>query len=485
MTNTIENYVNKILNSEPTIDPLARAAMLYKTAVAIWDSTTKISFIELNKLTNIVAKNLQTFIPVNSISIQKPIIIKATPTIEYLVTIFAFIRLGLVYMPISPKMTQAEREQIFKSTNGFFFDTTNTHEVLEHISISSNSTQNNQIPEYLVDFEKPINIMLSSGSLGVPKKIVHNLRTHIISATGAQAGLKLYPSDRYLLSLPLNHVGGQAIIFRTLLTGSSIVLPQVQPKYSLNKLVKEQKISILSLVPTQLMRMLNDNDIQISSTSLKAIILGGAPITSEIIDQTNKKAPTLKMYATYGMTETAAQVCTSEISSTTDYISSHVLPYHQVKIVNQEVLIKGPTIAIGLLEKGHIIPLTDADGFLHTGDLGKLTNNKLSIIGRLGNMFISGGENISPEYVEKCILEHTATKACVVVPVPHKEWGQASCAIVDTSLSITELRKKLKTYLNSIYLPKYFLPWPNHIKTELKIKRIEFIAYAQKMLNIH
>lgn len=482
MTFNLSNYAHQVLTTKFGPDPLARAAQIFSEQTAITDGVTKLNFQELNHLVNQALDTLNQILPKDVGTLKRPLIFRAIPTIDYLVLLLSCFRSGRTFIPCSAKNTATENEAICKALNAFYLDLVLWTQTTAQNNAQQKNSKSATIAAPDIDYAKPINIMLSSGSTGTPKKIVHNLKAHILSAVGAESGLELKTNDRYLLSLPLNHVGGQAIVFRALLSGATIVLPLDARASNLALKIKEMGVTVMSLVPTQLLRLINDPKAPLNTSKVRAVILGGAPITIKLVKKLQDLCPKLKLFATYGMTETAAQVCTSEISLEQDVIRAQPLPFHEVKICAGEILIKGPTIACGLLIEGHINPITDPNGFLHTGDLGELSPQGLSIKGRRDNMFISGGENICPETIEKVLLSIEGIEACVIVPIPDETWGHVACAIIKTKLSLAFIKEKLQPKLNAIYIPKIFLPWPNQLDNNLKIKRQEFIRYAQNKL---
>ncbi len=146
------------------------------------------------------------------------------------------------------------------------------------------------------------------GALGSAKAVVHSLANHFYSALGANQLMPLNPGDRWLISLPLYHVGGLAIFFRTLLSGATMVVPS--EKLTLAETLTNKKISHLSLVPTQLQRLLQSSDGIDSLLQLKLILLGGSPIPETLLDQSEELG--LNINTTYGSTEMASQVATGK-----------------------------------------------------------------------------------------------------------------------------------------------------------------------------
>ena len=136
--------------------------------------------------------------------------------------------------------------------------------------------------------------------------VAHRLRNHFANAQGSI--VPITTDDGWLLSLPLFHVGGLAILlFRCFLAGACVVLPD--PTLPLTALLQQAPITHLSLVPTQLYRLLQQPDFHFSATQVRHLLLGGAPIPDSLITQC--RAQQLTPWVSYGLSEMASQVCTA------------------------------------------------------------------------------------------------------------------------------------------------------------------------------
>ena len=128
--------------------------------------------------------------------------------------------------------------------------------------------------------------------------------------------------------------------------------------------------------------------------------------------------------------------------------------------------------------------VNDSKGWFRTRDVGHIADKgNLVVTGRKDNMFISGGENIHPEEIEKCLLEIESIRRAIVVPIEDPEFGYRPMAIVDApSLDFVAFRNALAAKLPSFKLPKTFLGWPKAI-SEIGIKpsRVELGKYAAEM----
>ena len=319
------------------------------------------------------------------------------------------------------------------------------------------------------------NLIFTSGSSGSPKVVAHRLRNHFANAQGSIVPITTH--DGWLLSLPLFHVGGLAILFRCFLAGACVVLPD--PALPLTALLQQAPITHLSLVPTQLYRLLQQPGFHFSATQVRHLLLGGAPLPDSLIDQC--RAQQLTPWVSYGLSEMASQVCTAPAGATG--LVGKALARREVTIQADEICVRGDTLFAGYYQAdGSLLLPLDADGWFHTGDAGYWQNDALVINGRIDNQFISGGENIQPEQIEQQLLQHPAIAQAIVVPMPDEEWGMRCVCFIDwqqAPISPTELSVWLRQFLPAYMLPKHYLPWPTLSARQLKIPRAEFKRLAE------
>ena len=161
---------------------------------------------------------------------------------------------------------------------------------------------------------------------------------------------------------------------------------------------------------------------------------------------------------------------------------AEILKYRELTVINDEICVKGSCLFKGYLDRQQReLPL--ADGWFHTKDKGKKTGNKISVFGRLDNMFISGGENIQPEEIERVLLTYKNMGQAVVVPVENKEYGQRPVAFIKSYGKIKKenLIKYLQEKLPSFMIPDQFFNWPENSEKNLKINRDGFRKLAGKL----
>ncbi|MBS1254558.1 MAG: 2-succinylbenzoate--CoA ligase [Deltaproteobacteria bacterium] len=407
-----------------------------------------------------------------------------------------------VAVPVNPKFPSTQKNELLKKIK---CESTLSEDSLQAIR---SSQVIRKLPP--LNPEAWSTVFFTSGSNGYPKAVVHTLANHLFNALGANRIMLLEPGDRWLLSLPLFHVGGLAILFRTLLSGAALVISS--KKKSLDENIEKNQITHLSLVPTQLYRLLQSEKGKKSLQKLKLILLGGSAIPEPLLEQSVKLG--LNLQTTYGSTEMASQIATSHPLKTKKgwVAAGKVLPFREVRISSQnEIELRGKTLFCGYLtESGFQRPFDDR-GWFAGGDSGywefsekekndrkiidekNATNSKtasksdyLIVTGRMDSMFISGGENIHPEEIEGCLLQFPNTEQAAVVAVKDTEFGQRPVAFVKSSVNVSEseMRKFLENRLQSFKVPELFLPWPELTPAGLKPSRNELTNIAQSHFDL-
>lgn len=309
--------------------------------------------------------------------------------------------------------------------------------------------------------ERLASMTLTSGSTGLPKAAVHTCGAHLASAEGVLALMPYGADDDWLLSLPLFHVSGQGILWRWLQAGARLTVREKQP---LEQAL--QGCTHASLVPTQLWRLLNTHQ----RIALKAVLLGGAAIPVELTQQA--RAQGISTFCGYGLTEFASTVCAKEADGEPDVGSA--LPGREVQVVNGEVWIKAQSMASGYWRDGALLPLTNSEGWFATRDRGELHDGRLTILGRMDNLFFSGGEGIQPESLERIIATHPHISQVFIVPLNDAEFGQRPVAVVECEpgTDITRLPEWVQGKLARFEQPVHWLVLPAELKNGgIKISR--------------
>ena len=340
-----------------------------------------------------------------------------------------------------------------------------------------------------IGIARPATVVFTSGSSGAPKAVVHSAANHLYNAAGSAANIPVQAGDAWLVALPLHHVAGLSILFRTLSAGACAVIADggslrdaADPAVHLLP-----EVTHVSLVETQLRRLLQLPDWPGLTRRLRAVLIGGSALSPPLLRQA--RAAGLPVCASYGCTEMASQVATTPLDAAAETFSdgAPVLPHRRVAISGVgEILLGGPTLCLGYLQEGRIVA-AGADGWFASGDLGRLDGQRLSVTGRRDARFISGGENIQPEEVEQALLEHPAVTAAVCVPVADAEFGRRAVAFLALRagpLPPADLEYHLNARLARFKHPARYFPLPATAPAEAPLKhlRAELAAQAANII---
>ncbi|OED37882.1 o-succinylbenzoate--CoA ligase [PVC group bacterium (ex Bugula neritina AB1)] len=396
------------------------------------------------------------------------VMICSTNSFEYASLVLALWRCGATVCTMSHRFIKRQLEdyQSFLKAKYLWtqIDLTMIHE--EGMRVSKQQVAEIKKDRYSWNSSDLALIMPTSGSTGTPKFVVHDYKSLIFSAKGVNERLKFTEESGWLFSLPIYHIGGFSILIRTLFSRGCLILSGKKDPWSDKDSIRF--VTHMSLVSTQLNRLMEDKDSVNYAQKIQAIVLGGASITEKLVKKVTQR--NLPVHFSYGMTEMASQVCTSIKKMTEgDLIhAGELIPFRQLKInPDQEVLVKGETLFRGYWSQtGELNSSLDEDGWFHTGDIAKwLGDEKKQIVieKRKDTMFISGGENIYPEEIEECLLKLDGILCVKVLPIKSKEFGERPVAFVKMREGCTYeeevLKNHLKKHMESFKIPDFFYPW--------------------------
>jgi O-succinylbenzoic acid--CoA ligase len=288
-----------------------------------------------------------------------------------------------------------------------------------------------------VDPDAVHTIIHTSGTSGRPKAVELSYANHAASAASSAANLGVEPGDRWLSPLPVFHVGGLAVLIRCAIYATTAVVHDGFDLEAVRESLESGEATLASLVPTMLAR-LRDDGFQ-AAPGLRAALLGGGPIPRGLLEWAAEVG--FPAVPVYGMTETSSQVVAGMPG----------MPLRDVELrigSDGEILVRGPQVSRGALA---------ADGWLHTGDSGRLDDDgSLHVDGRLKELIVSGGENVAPAEVEEALLSHPAVADAGVVGLPDPDWGEAVTAFVVLREPATEaeLIGHCRALLAAFKLPK-------------------------------
>jgi O-succinylbenzoic acid--CoA ligase len=257
------------------------------------------------------------------------------------------------------------------------------------------------------------------------------------SALGSAVALGLDRDERWLCTLPLSHVGGLSILLRSVIYATTVVLHDgFDAAKAIRALDGDGAATLVSVVPTTLARLL-DAGLR-EPPALRAALVGGGPVAPALLARARDAG--VPCVTTYGLTEACSQVTTG----------GPPLFCTRVRIgVGGEILVAGPTVAPGSVGD---------DGWLHTGDLGRLDERgELTVTGRAADTIITGGENVAPAEVEAVLAEHPAVADVAVHGAPDERWGERVVATIVLRPGATATSDLLAGYCR-VRLARYKVP---------------------------
>lgn len=329
------------------------------------------------------------------------------------------------------------------------------------------------------DLDAPAIVVHTSGTSGPAKPIPLTYGNWLWSAIGSAATLGCPPDERWLGAMPLNHVGGLSVLLRSVIAGTTAV---VHRGWDTDRVLSaltgagggrasvgglDARPTMVSLVPTTLRRLLDAGLHGPGAAglgpahALRWVLLGGAAIPAGLLE--DAAAAGVPVAPTYGMSEATSQIATlgpplfcttvriddprgggrgTDAAHGDDGAARPVRPTADPDVVG-EILVRGPTVAAVAIAP---------DGWLHTGDLGRLdARGHLAVVGRTSDTIISGGENVLPLEIERVLDRLDGIRESAVFGRPDPEWGERVCArlIVDdpASFDVDALRGAIRPLL--------------------------------------
>ena len=282
-------------------------------------------------------------------------------------------------------------------------------------------------------------VLFTSGTTGDPKGVRLTRGNLVASAVGSADRLGVDPDDRWLVCLPMYHMGGLAPLVRSTLYGTTTVIQRSFDAHSTARVMGRYDVTGVSLVPTMLVRLLDAG--WTPPESLRFVLLGGAPASETLLERALDRD--IPVYPTYGATETASQVATATPEDVRACPGTVGRPLRGTDVAildtdggataeagRGEIVVSGPTVTPGYLDEEQTTAAFDDAGF-HTGDVGyRDDDGRLWVVGRLDDRIVTGGENVHPASVADALVDQPGVADAAVVGVPDEEWGERVAALV-------------------------------------------------------
>lgn len=305
-------------------------------------------------------------------------------------------------------------------------------------------------------------VVPTSGSTGIRKEVGISASALLASAKASHKYLGAKPGQIWSLLLPLTHIAGINVLIRSLELGTTpIDLSSHTGKYP--------SVDFTSVVPTQLYRALHsDDDLLQHLQSAKAVLVGGAALSDEL--RSLALSAQINIVETYGMTETCGGCVYNgtPLEGVTVEIGEHSV-----------IKIAGPVLATTYINDPQLWSEVFDNGWFTTSDLGIIENGLLAVAGRVDDIIISGGENISLSAIEKELEQSFPGIIAAAFPIDDPEWGQSIYLAIAGANHPEEsaIKEALVNSLSPAATPKGFLYLQELPKSSLgKIDRGQLIA---------
>lgn len=380
---------------------------------AIVDGNRTLTYAELQQSAMGVAADLLA----GGIEPGQRVAVIAEPSVDYAVLVHALMKVGAVLAPLDPKAPAPEADRRLQELDAEL--------VVRDPAEAVGGAQGQRPPatdEEILDLEAVQCTIYTSGTGGAPKPVDLTHGNHLWNAIGSALRLDHDHDDRWLMCVPLHHVSGLAILLRGAIGGTTVVIQRGFEADAVYEAIDRHGAKLVSLVPTMLKRLLEEGN-STRLRKLRVALVGGGPLVPSLREWAIAEG--VPIAPTYGLTEAASQVATLAPHQTPHKHASAGLPLMptQVRIADDgRIMVKGPTVAPAEV---------DEHGWLRTGDLGAMdAGGFLYFLGRADNVIVTGGENVSPEEVERTLFQRPDVEDAAVFGREHPEWQAAVTARV-------------------------------------------------------
>lgn len=337
------------------------------------------------------------------------------PGVEFAHAMHSCLLLGAVTVPIDVRLGADERAAIAGSCDA----------VLDAPLEACAGEVPESVPELpgegSHDLQAPAVVIHTSGTTAAPRPVTLTYGNFHWSALGSAVALGLDADERWLCAMPVSHVGGLSILIRSAIYGTTAVVHERFETQRVAAALARERITLVSLVGTTLFRLLEAGLER--PPALRCALTGGGPVPTGLLGSARDAGVPVRL--TYGLTESCSQATTVPVADDGGDDADAGPPLFCTRVAiaaDEEILLRGPTIAPGAAA---------ADGWLHTGDAGRLDEfGHLFVRGRLADTIITGGENVAPTEVEAVLEEYPGVLEAAAIGTPDRRWGERVEAVI-------------------------------------------------------
>ena len=455
---------------------LDRAVELYGDKKAIFCDERVFTYQQLNDRVNRLSHGLE------DLGIEKGdrVAYLAPNTVEMLEGFYGVFQLGAIMVPLNTRLIPEDylfilnhsgAKVLFVDQDLYFLikPIKDQLETVTHIIVhyKENDTMEIDYEEWLetytpaafdradLDEDDVCSLLYTSGTTGNPKGVMLTHRNNYLHALSAMHHLRVTDRDVYLHVLPMFHVNAWGAPFYYTGNGATHILLKKATAESIYKAVEEHKASIIHMAPTVLNSLMqyHERNHPVIEQNVRVVIAGSAPPPAFVTRVENEMG--WEFIQVYGMTEASPITTISTVRSQFTHLSQteqsqikakagYPLIGCDVRVLNEdgeevarngqevgEVVVRSHGVMKGYWKNEEETMRTVKNGWLHTGDMGTIDENRyIDIVDRKKDIIISGGENISSIEIEGALYEHPGILEAAVIAVPHEKWGETPHAFV-------------------------------------------------------
>lgn len=418
---------------------VSSAADRFGDAEAVVDGPLRLTFTEIVERIRCAAGAFADF----GVGKGDRVAVWAPNSAEWIVAAFGLLTAGGVLVPVNTRFKADEAGDIIRRSGakavlvqqGFLGQRYSAPAGVPVIDLKSSFLSGGSPFERVVNGTDTSDIIFTSGTTGRPKgAMMHHRQTLRMYEEWATLA-DLRQGDRYLMINPYFHTFGlKAGLIASFLRGATMLPVAVFDLAAVVNIVERERVTMLPGPPTLYHSLLTVGDKDRLST-LRAGVTGAADIPVELVRRIHGELPFQTLMTGYGLTEAGNVTLSRPGDSFEDVATTAGLPCDGVEVrvaEDGEVLVRGYGVMQGYLDDpAATARAIDADGWLHTGDLGSLDwSGRLRINGRKKDMYIVGGFNAYPAEIEGFLLSHPAVAQAAVIGVPDERLGQVGKAFV-------------------------------------------------------